>query len=125
MDSVQTPKNQTIEVRSGLNQSPLAGGKGHLSMTNQGQVGVSAEAMAWWDDIIMKRPMIKRGLKGTKGSTHRVAAQHVGGSTHETLAAESTRRGSIDDSLMGGPSTSSNQNQSQFKREERIKLPQF
>jgi hypothetical protein len=73
-------------------------------MTNQGQVGVSAEAMAWWDDIIMKRP-VKKGNKG-KGSTYKLA-QQAGGSIHDTLAADSTRRGSIDDSLMGGPSTNS------------------
>ena len=67
MESVQTPRQQTIEVRSMADKSPLAGGKGTLSMTNQGNVGVSAEAMAWWDDIIMRRPTVKRGLKG-KGS---------------------------------------------------------
>ena len=62
-------------------------------MTNQGQVGVSAEAMAWWDDIIMKRPVVKRGKKG---SNQKLAQ---GGSIQDTLAAESTRRGSIDESL--------------------------
>jgi hypothetical protein len=55
----------------------------------------------------MKRPNAKKGHSKGKGSTHRLGAQHVGVSTHDTLAAESTRRGSIDDSLIGGPSTAS------------------
>ena len=77
-------------------------------MTNQGQVGVSAEAMAWWDDIIMKRP-VKRGKKG---STFKLAQQVLpGGSIQDTLAADSTRLGSVDDSLIGGPSVNSNKGQ--------------
>jgi len=97
-----------------VNRSPLTGGNAHLNMTNQGNVGVSVEAMAWWDDIIMKRPNAKKGHGKGKGSTHRLGAQQVGVSTHDTLAAESTRRGSIDDSLIDGPSTAS-ANQGQNK----------